>query len=381
MDDFRTRFTGAMRERNFSLPLASLAMALILSAIPILIAGRNPIIAYYEMLGGAVGGPIRIGVSLTKATPIIFTGLSVALAFRSGLFNIGAEGQLYLGALGATLVALGFPDAPKVFLLPASIVIGFLFGAIWGVIPGYLKARYQTNEIITTIMMNYIAFWFISYLVHGPLREPNSMYSYTAEVPLTSRLPVLIPGTQLHAGFLIALVLVVITYILIEKTAIGFRLRATGANPEAAHYAGMSIRRNIILVMALSGGLAALAGVSEILGVQYRLSDFFSSGFGYDGVAVALLGNSNPWGVLLASLFFGLLRGGASIMQRRIGVPAATVLIIQGMAVFFVVIGVGFRIKRHTKVLPERQADGIRPETGRAAHDEEKEPSVAEDSR
>jgi len=381
MNDFRTRFTDAIRAQNFTLPLVSLAMALILSAVPILIAGRNPIVAYYEMMAGAVGGPVRIGVSLTKATPILFTGLSVALAFRSGLFNIGAEGQLYLGALGATLVALGFPSMPQVLLLPASIGVGFLFGAFWGVIPGYLKARYQTNEIITTIMMNYIAFWFISYLVHGPLREPNSMYSYTAEVPQSSRLPVLIPGTQLHAGFLIALVLVVATYILLSKTAIGFRMRATGANPEAAHYAGMSIRKNIVLVMALSGGLAGLAGVTEILGIQYRLSDFFSSGFGYDGVAVALLGNSNPWGVLLASLFFGLLRGGASIMQRRIGVPAATVLIIQGLAVFFVVIGVGFRSRRPTRVLPGRRTAGVDADPDRAVPDAEKEPDVAEDGR
>jgi len=381
MNDFRTRFTDAIRAQNFTLPLVSLAMALILSAVPILIAGRNPIVAYYEMMAGAVGGPVRIGVSLTKATPILFTGLSVALAFRSGLFNIGAEGQLYLGALGATLVALGFPSMPQVLLLPASIGVGFLFGAFWGVIPGYLKARYQTNEIITTIMMNYIAFWFISYLVHGPLREPNSMYSYTAEVPQSSRLPVLIPGTQLHAGFLIALVLVVATYILLSKTAIGFRMRATGANPEAAHYAGMSIRKNIVLVMALSGGLAGLAGVTEILGIQYRLSDFFSSGFGYDGVAVALLGNSNPWGVLLASLFFGLLRGGASSMQRRIGVPAATVLIIQGLAVFFVVIGVGFRSRRPTRVLPGRRTAGVDADPDRAVPDAEKEPDVAEDGR
>jgi simple sugar transport system permease protein len=346
MMNWRARTVAALQFRNVLLPIASIAAALLLSSVPILMAGRNPIDAYYEMLIGAVGGPIRIGVTLTKATPILFTGLSVAIAFRSGLFSIGAEGQLYLGALGATLIALTFPGWPVWLLLPAAIVSGFIFGAMWGAIPGYLKARHQTNEIITTIMLNYVAFWFISYLVHGPLREPNSMYSYTAEVPDASRLPVLITGTQLHAGFLLALLLVILTYLLINHTSLGFQMRAVGANPQAAHYAGMNIRRNTILVMALSGGVAGLAGVSEVLGIQFRLSDFLSPGFGFDGIAVALLGGNNPWGVLLAGIFFGLLRGGATVMQRRIGVPAATVLIIQGLAVFFVVIGVGYRAMR-----------------------------------
>ena len=198
-------------------------------------------------------------------------------------------------------------------------------------------------------MLNYIAFWLISYLVHGPLREPNSMFSYTAEISENAKLPILIQGTQLHAGFLIALVLVLLTYILLKHTSLGFQLRAVGANPEAAHYAGMSIRRNTVIVMVLSGGIAGLAGVTEIIGVQFRLSDFFSPGFGFDGIAVALLGANNPWGVLFSSLFFGMLRGGASVMQRRIGVPAATALIIQGLAVFFVVIGVGIRMVRSEK--------------------------------
>jgi simple sugar transport system permease protein len=298
-------------------------------------------------------------VTLTKATPILFTGLAVAIAFRSGLFNIGAEGQLYFGALGATLVALGFPAWPRWLLLPAAIFSGFVFGAFWGAIPGYLKARYRTNEIITTIMLNFIAFWFVSYLVHGPLREPNSMFSYTAEVPEASRLPVLFSGTQLHAGFLLALLLVLITYILINHTSLGFQMRAVGANPEAAHYAGINTRRNTVIVMALSGGVAGLAGVSEVLGIQFRLSDFISPGFGFDGIAVALLGGNHPAGVLLASLFFGLLRGGATVMQRRIGVPAATVLIIQGLAVFFVVIGVGYRALRVVEAPQETRIEQV----------------------
>jgi len=302
-----------------------------------------------------------MAVTLTKATPILFTGLAVAIAFRCGLFSIGAEGQLYIGALGATSVALAFPDLPVWLLLPAAVVSGFLFGAAWGAIPGYLKAWRQTNEIITTIMMNFIAFWFVSYLVHGPLREPNSMYSYTAEVPNASRLPVLFPGTQLHGGFLLALLLVVITDVLINHTSFGFQMRAVGASPEAAHYAGMNTKRNTVVVMALSGGIAGLAGVSEVLGIQFRLSDFLSPGYGFDGIAVALLGGNTPWGVLLASLFFGLLRSGATVMQRRIGVPAATVLIIQGLAVFFVVIGVGYRAKR---IVESPQTAGVETAKG-----------------
>jgi general nucleoside transport system permease protein len=349
MKKWRTGIINAFQFQNFLLPMIALLLALALSAIPILLAGKDPLVAYRELLVGAVGGQIRIGVSLTKTIPILFTGLSVALAFRSGLFNIGAEGQLYLGALGGTLVALAFPEWPQPILLIASILTGFIFGAVWGLVPGYLKARYQTNEIITTIMLNYIAFWLISYLVHGPMREPNAMFSYTREIPDGAKLPILIQGTQLHTGILIALVLVVLTYILLEHTSLGFQLRAVGANTEAAHYAGMSIRRNTLIVMGLSGGLAGLAGVTEIIGIQYRLSDFFSPGFGYDGIAVALLGANNPWGVLFSSLFFGFLRGGASVMQRRIGVPAAMALIIQGLAVFFVVIGVGIRMVKSGK--------------------------------
>jgi simple sugar transport system permease protein len=204
-------------------------------------------------------------------------------------------------------------------------------------------------------MLNYVAFWFVSFLVHGPMREPNAMFSYTYEVPAASKLPILVKGTQLHAGFLLAILLVFAIHILIKHTSLGFQLRAVGANPEAAHYAGMNTRKNILITMALSGGLAGLAGVTEIIGVQYRLSDFFSPGFGYDGIAVALLGANNPWGVMFASLFFGFLRGGANVMQRRIGVPSYTALIIQGLAVFFVVIGFGIRKLRteKTAVIPD----------------------------
>jgi len=349
MNNWRDRTLKSMKFQGMLLPVLSLLLALAVSAIPIMLAGKNPLLAYYEMLLGSVGGQIRIGVSLTKATPLLFTGLSVALAFRSGLFSIGAEGQLYMGALGGTMAALYLPGLPKPLLITASILAGFVFGAIWGLIPGYLKARHNTNEIITTIMLNYIAFWFISFLVHGPLREPSAMFSYTYEVPDAAKLPILIKGTQLHAGFLLALALVFLTYVLIKHTSLGFQLRSVGSNPEASHYAGMNISRNILVTMALSGGLAGLAGVTEIIGVQYRLSDFFSPGFGYDGIAVALLGANTPGGVLFASLFFGMLRAGASVMQRRIGVPSYTALIIQGLAVFFVVIGFGIRMLRAEK--------------------------------
>lgn len=369
MKTWRARLTPFVRYVNILIPVMAVVVSLLISAIPIALTGHSPLLAYREILLGAFGNPIRIAVTLTKATPILLSGLAVAIGFRSGVFNVGAEGQLYMGALGATLVALGFPGLPAVFLLPFSLAAAFVFGAIWGLIPGYLKAARNTNEVIVTIMMNFVAFWIVSYLVHGPMRDPTAMFSYSEKVPEAAMLPVLVTGTQLHAGYLMALVIGISVHVLINYTSLGFQMRAVGGNPEAAQYAGMKTKRIMLLVFGLGGGIAGLAGATEILGVQFRLSDFFSAGYGWDGIGVTLVGGNTVFGIFLASHFFGILRSGSSVMERRLGVSGAISLMIQGLAVFFTVVGVAIRVAQSPRLIEKPPSSDPEPASTEPANE------------
>ncbi|MCS6908666.1 MAG: ABC transporter permease [Anaerolineales bacterium] len=323
-------------------PLGAVLAALVVGAALIALTGVDPFFAYQKMWEGIAKSNYQIGLVLVKATPLLIIGLGLGLAFNSGVFNIGAEGQLYMGALIGTAIAIQAWGLPAWLHILLSLVGGFVGGGLWGLLPGYLKARHNINEVITTILLNYIAIYIVSYFTHGPLRDnpfAEAALPQTPEVQPSSQLPLIWPPTRLHAGFPLGILLAAILYIVTYRMAFGYKARAVGSSPAAAHYAGMNPTQIMVIVMVVSGGLAGIAGTVEILGVQHRLRDMFSPGLGYSAIAIALMGNNHPLGILLASVVFGALQVGANNMQALAGVPVTIVDVIQAMVIFFVAVG------------------------------------------
>jgi len=277
-----------------------------------------------------------ISESLVAATPYIFGGLAVAVGFRCNLFNIGAEGQIGIGALAAAWVGYKFTGLPAVVHLPLAILAGALGGALWAFIPGYLKAKTGAHEVVNSIMMNYISFRLSDWLLNGPMKAPGYR-PLTPNIEPSAALPRFLPDPiRLNWGFPLALLIAALVYWFLFKTTLGFEIRTVGANARAARYAGINIVRNIILAMVLSGALAGLAGAAQVLGVDHWVGQGFSSGYGFDSIALALLGKSHPVGVVAAALLFGTLRSGATRMQSIAGIPIDIISIIQGMVIVFV---------------------------------------------
>jgi simple sugar transport system permease protein len=291
--------------------------------------------AYGALFLGALGDGNAISESLVASTPYIFTGLAVAVGFRGGLFNIGGEGQLLVAAGVAVVIGYSF-QLPAFIHLPLAILGGVAGGAIYGAIPGYLKAKTGAHEVINTIMMNYIAFRFFSWAFTGPLRRPGGDAPVTQEIYPSAYLPQIFEGYRFHWGFFLALIVAFAVWWMLFKTTLGFEIRTVGANPNAAKYGGMKITRITVLTMAISGGLAGMAGVNEVLGLNHFLADGFSSGYGFDAIALALLGKSHPLGVVLASLLFGTLRSGATRMQSVAGIPNDIISVIQALVIVFI---------------------------------------------
>ncbi len=312
--------------------------------------------AYWALFIGAVGDPAKISAalssgdaeavrrafnpfsdSLVTTTPYIFAGLAVALGFRTGLFNIGVEGQLYLGAALATYIGFAFTDLPPILHIPFALAGGLVGGAIWGFIPGWLKAKTGGHEVINTIMMNYIAIRLTEWLVKGPLQRPDAQNPISPIVLESSQLPKLFGDPiRFHIGFFIALATAWLVWWYLFRTKMGFDLRTVGANSNAAKYAGMNIVRSTVLAMSLSGGLAGLTGANEILGVNHFFVSSFSPGYGFDAIALALLGKNHPLGVVLAAMLFGFLRSGATSMQLNAGVPVDIISILQALVLAFI---------------------------------------------
>ena len=317
-------------------------MALGLSALIIALVGGDPIKTYVHIVTAAFGGPGVISDTLVKATPLIFTGLACALAFRMRLWNIGAEGQLYMGAWGASavvLVPLLPPDSSPFVLIPVMLAAGIAAGALWGGVAGWLKARFNVNEIISTLMLNYIAILWVRFWVFGPWSEGG--FQLTRQFPREAWLPRLtdfaeaIPdlgGLTTHLGFVLGIVCAFLVWFLLKRTRKGYEIRLIGDNPKAARYAGINIGRNVILVMLMSGGLAGLAGMSEVTGSIHRLQDGISSGYGFTGVIIAYLARFNPFGVVIAAILFGAL-----ILAGRQIQPAGIPAMIQGIVLFCVI--------------------------------------------
>ena len=318
-------------------PLLAIFTALVIGALIIFATGTDVIKAYRGLFLGAFGGFDALANTLVEATPFIFAGLAVALGFKCGLFNIGAEGQLAMGAMAAAVAGYAITGLPAFVHLPLAILIGTLGGALWGAIPGYLRGKTGAHEVIVTIMLNYIAISLTDYLIKGPFLDKTSSAPQTPVIQQSAELPFLFGANyRLHAGFILAIVMAFAIWWLLNKTTIGFEIRTVGSNPDAAQYAGMSITRNFVLAMALSGGLAGLAGVSQVLGLQHRLQASFSAGYGFDSIAVALLARSNPIAVIPAALFWGALRQGAGLMQTESGISKDIINIIQALVIVFI---------------------------------------------
>lgn len=291
-----------------------------------------------------VGDPSQLGrafypltESLVLATPYILTGLAVALGFRAGLFNIGAEGQYFIGGLLGVFVGYSLKGWPLLIHLPLTLLAGFIGGGLWGAIPGLLKAKTGAHEVINTIMMNYIAFALADWLLNGPMQRPNDYRPISPDIQPSAMLPQFFASPlRLHLGFVLALVVAGVVYWLLFKTTIGFELRTVGTNSRAARYAGMNLTKNFVLAMFLSGGLAGLAAMNDISGVIHYMPNAFSAGYGFDAIALALLGRSHPLGVVLAALLFGVLRAGAARMQSVAQVPIDIISILQAMIIIFI---------------------------------------------
>ena len=313
------------------------------------IAGANPIAAYSALFKESLTTYFGFANTLTKMTPLLLASLGVLVALRAGQFNLGGEGQIYMGGLGSLLVGLGLKSLPIYIHLPLALLGGFALGAVWGAIPGYLKAVRGLNEVLTTLLLNYIAQNLISYLVSIPLMEPGAPSPYSSLVEKSAYLPAILPKSQAHAGIFLGLAIALLLMILLSMTSFGYRIDAVGQNPIAAKYAGISVNKTIVGVMALSGGLAGLAGSSEVLGLKHRLFENFSPGYGFDAIAIAILSRGNPIGVILTSFFFATLRSGANVMQRSAGVPITVIYAIQGLTLLFVAISLVLQSKSHPK--------------------------------
>jgi len=313
-------------------------------------------VAYTALFTGSLGDPVKIVEalrsgesmairrafnpileSLVASTPYIFASLAVALGFRTGLFNIGVEGQLFVGAITSVFVGYSITGLPAIIHIPLALLAGALGGAAWGFIPGWLKAKTGGHEVINTIMMNYIAFRLSDWLLNGPMQRPDSFNPVSPTIQDSAKLPKFFgPPIRFHMGFFIALAVAWLVYWFLFRTKWGFELRTVGANPHAARYAGMTIVGSTVLAMSLSGALAGLAGTNEVLGLNHNLAMAFSSGYGFDAIALALLGKSHPLGCVLASLLFGTLRNGATRMQVAAQIPIDIITVLQAFILAFI---------------------------------------------
>jgi simple sugar transport system permease protein len=343
------------------LPVIATLAALAVGAVMLLFLKVNPIEAYSALWDGAFGSTNAFAETLVKATPLLLVALGICISFRGDVINIGGEGQMIVGALLATYVGLTFTESPGWLIITLAMAAGFVGGAIWGGIPGFLKAYFNVNEILSTVMMNAIAVQLMNFLLRGPMIDP-SQAQLASKIPQTARLvdafhlARLLPPTRLHSGAVIAVGLAFLVYILLWRTTLGYRIRAVGQNPHASRYAGIKVPRYIVLALLFSGAFAGLAGAVQVYGVNYRMiTDGSASGFtgsaGFNGIVAALFGQLHPIWSIPASILFGALLVGANSMQRAIQVPSALITALNGLVVVFVVSSEIWRRRRQRRRL------------------------------
>jgi simple sugar transport system permease protein len=349
----------ALRRRLISavlIPLVSVLCGFLVAGIAIQATGSDAIGAFTALFEGAFTNPRAFPETLVATVPYIFLGLAVALGFRCGLFNIGAEGQFYLGAIFGVLAGYNLHGLPGILAVPIALGFGMLGGFLWAAIPGLLKARFGAHEVITTIMLNYVAFQLTDFLINkGPMSAKHATAPRTPTIDSAAQLPVLLTGTRLHLGLVLALLAIPVVWFLLERTTIGFRIRSVGLNQGAARAAGISVAWTFVLAMGISGALAGLAGSDEILGVSHYMPASFSVGYGFDSIAVALLARSNPWAILPSAFLFGAMRHGAAFMQLQTQVSSDLISIVQAIVIMFVAAPVMVRWIFRLRDLPDLQ--------------------------
>jgi general nucleoside transport system permease protein len=368
MESTKTSHPGLERVVEALLPLFATLAAFAVGAVILVLLGANPIQAYGALLDGAFGNPNAIADTIVKATPLLLVALGICIAFRGGVINIGGEGQLIVGALAGTMVGLRLSGGPAWLVVPLAMLAGFAGGAFWGGIAGALKAYFNVNEILSTIMLNLIAVQAMNFLLSDALIDPAQLEA-ASRIPQTARLarafdlPRLVP-TRLHLGALIAVVLAFAVYFFLWRTSIGYRIRAVGLNQAASRYAGINVKRYLVLSLTLSGGFAGLAGAIQVFGVHHRMfTDGSAAGFtgaaGFNGIVVALFGQLHPLGAIPASFFFGALLVGANNLQRTVQVTSAFITALNGLVIIFVVSSEIWRKRRARKRLnlPEPPPD------------------------
>ena len=337
---------------RLALPFIAVAISFAFSFVLILLARANPFTAFYYIFYGALGSPTSLGETAVKTTPLVLTGLAAAVAFKARFYNLGGEGQLYLGALCAAVLGLHLA-LPRALAVPVIMAAGCAAGAAWALCAGMLKARLKVDEVVVTLLSNYIVIYIISALLDGPLKDPRTMWPNSPPILESARYPILIAGTRLHAGALVALAAAAAVWWAMKRSVLGFEIAAVGANPKAAGYAGIPVARTVVLTAIMSGGLAGLAGVGEVIGLHYDLVEKISPNYGYAGVVIAVLGGLNALGVVCAALLFGVLITGAELMSRYTGVPVFLADVIQGivllvMCAVFVFTQCRVRVTRRT---------------------------------
>jgi simple sugar transport system permease protein len=340
----------------YSIPVLAVFAALLFGAVMLILLGANPIEGYGEMIIGAFGSGDALIATILKATPLLFVGVGIVIAFRANVINIGAEGQMVLGGLFSTMAALYLPEMPSFLMITAVLIAGVIGGGLWGWIPGWLKAYFQVNEILSTIMLNIVAVQLMSYLLRGPLIDPEEIVRGT-RIPQTARLaesadlPLLFGSDRLHIGPLLAVLCAIAAYYLLWRTPFGFRLRAVGLSEHAARYAGIPVRRTITIALTMSGALAGLGGAVLVFGSESHrmVTDGstlgFTGGAGFNGIVAALLGGLHPLWTIPASFLFGGLIVGGQALQRAVQVPSALIVALNGLVVIFVVAADRYRVK------------------------------------
>jgi len=344
-----------MRISVWSTPVLVLAAVLITFAIttgPILIAGANPIDAYAAFVVIPLTSQFTLLEVLVTATPIMLTGAAVAIAFRAGYWNIGAEGQLLLGAIAAAGIGTLVDDLPPLIALPIMIVGGALGGAAWALLPALLRVRFGIDEVVTTLLLNPVALLLVNGLLHGPWRDPVTGFPESPRIAVTAEFPTLIDRSRLHLGFLLALLVVAVAWYVLARTPAGLRLRAGGLSPQGARFAGINVSRTLLGAALVSGAIAGIAGVSEVAGIQNRLTGGISPGYGYTGIVVATLGTLTMPGVAIAAIFLGDLTVGASSAARSLGIPSQLGAVVQGVLLLTTVALLALRRNRF------RRSDG-----------------------
>jgi simple sugar transport system permease protein len=303
------------------LPIIAIPVTFLITSIIILMDGANPFTAYYNFLIAPLASKSSAIEVLVKSTPLLLTGAAVAFAFKGGYWNIGAEGQLYAGAIAAAFVGTILVDVPPIIGIPAMIIGGFAGGLLWALPSAILKVKLGVDEVVTTLLMNSIVLNVTSFLLNGPWRNPVSMWPQSPEIQPGTIFPQLLPRTRLHFGIIVAVVVILITWFVINRTSFGLKMRAIGLSKDGARFAGIKVNKTMLTVALISGGIAGLAGAGEVAGIHFHLIDAISDGLGYSGIIIATLGGLNPFGVGLASLFIGLIDTGAQTVSRVMGVP------------------------------------------------------------